>query len=173
MGILPGQYSLTGRIAATTDKNLPIDTLSATIADGQDDSFYLSGVYNKTTKTVDAFVVEDPVPAQNFATAYVRLVHAIYNANPLTLYATQAGDTVAAHWKAVGIAVAYRAAGAFTGLAPGVYDLGARYTDSTTNRIMLTGVSLLGGQTYTVNARGDNTGTTAATRDSLNSTPHS
>ena len=104
--IAPGQYSLTGRIAATTDKNLPIDTLSATIADGKYYSFYLSGPYSTTTKKVDAFIVEDPVPAQDFSTAYVRLVHAIYNANPLTLYGRPTGDTVTAHWTALGSAVA-------------------------------------------------------------------
>jgi len=53
-----------------------------------------------------------------------------------------------------------------------VYDLGTRFTDSTTNRITLTGVSLLRGQIYTINARGNNTATTGATRDSLSSTAH-
>jgi len=167
--IAPGQYALTGRIAATTDKDLPIDTLSAAIADGKSYSFYLSGPYNTATKNVDAFIVEDPVPAQDFSTAYVRLVHAIYNANPLALYARPVGDTVTAHWTAIGTAVAYKGAGAFATIAPGVYDLGARFTDSTTNRMTFTGVSLVRGQIYTISARGNNTATTGATRDSLSS----
>ncbi len=165
--IAPGQYTLTGRIAAATDKNLPIDTLSATIAAPKYYSFYLSGPYDAAAKKVDAFIVEDPVPAQDFSTAYVRLVHAIYNANPLTLYARPVGDTVTAHWTAIGTAVAYKGAGTFAAIAPGVYDLGTRFTDSTTNRITLAGVSLVRGQRYTVNARGNNTATTGATRDSL------
>jgi hypothetical protein len=167
--IAAGQYTLTGRIAATTDKNLPIDTLSATIADGKYYSFYLSGPYSTTTKKVDAFIVEDPVPTQDFSTAYVRLVHAISNANPLTLYGRPTGDTVTAHWTALGSAVAYKGADEFAAIAPGVYDLGARFTDSTTNRTTLTGVSLVRGQSYTINARGNNTATTGATRDSLSS----
>jgi hypothetical protein len=168
-GIVPGQYSLTGRIAAATDKDLPIDTLSATIADGQTYSFYLSGLYDAPTKKVDAFIVEDPVPTQDFSTAYVRLVHAIYNANPLTLYARPTGDTVTAHWTVLGSPVAYKGGGAFVAIAPGVYDVGARFTDSTTNRITLGGVSLVRGQIYSINARGNNTATTGATRDSLSS----
>ena len=167
--IAPGQYTLTGRIAAATDKDLPIDTLSATIADGKYYSFYLSGLYDAAAKKVDAFIVEDPVPSQDFSTAYVRLVHAIYNANPLTLYSRPTGDTVTAHWMVVGNPVAYKGANAFVSIAPGVYDLGARFTDSTTNRITLTGVSLVRGQRYSINARGNNTATTGATRDSLSS----
>ena len=172
LAIAPGQYTLTGRIAATTNKNRPIDTLSATIADGKYYSFYLSGPYNTTTKKVDAFIIEDPVPTQDFSTAYVRLVHAIYNANALTLYARPVGDTVTAHWTVIGTAVAYKGAGAFAAIVPGVYDLGARFTDSTTNRITLGGVSLVRGQIYTINARGNNTATTGATRDSLSNTPN-
>ena len=169
LGITPGQYSLVGRIADTVggNKDVPIDTLSAAIADGKYYSFYLSGLYDPATKKVDAFIVEDPVPTQDFSTAYVRLVHAIYNANPLTLYARPAGDTVTADWTAMGTAVAYKSGDAFAAIAPGVYDLGARFTDSTTNRITLAGVSLVRGQTYTINARGNNTATTGATRDSL------
>jgi len=171
--IAPGTHSITGRIAAATDKDLPIDTLHVTIADGKQYSFYLSGPYvTAPTKQVDGFFVEDPVPAQDFSTAYVRLVHAIYNANSLTLYARPVGDTVTAHWTALGTAVAYKGAGPFVAVAPGVYDLGTRFTDSTTNRITLTGASLLSGQIYSINARGNNTATTGATRDSLSSTAH-
>src|SRR4051812_27811522 len=39
--VAPGTYSLTGRIAATVDKDLAIDTLHGTIADGNRYSFYL------------------------------------------------------------------------------------------------------------------------------------
>src|SRR6266496_3463388 len=165
--IAPGQYTLTGRIAAATDKDLPIATVSVTIADGKYYSFYMSGFYNATAKTVDAFVVEDPVVAPtDFAVDAVRFVNAIANANPMTLYAksTTTGTEVA-----VGAAVAYKGAGPFTALPAGVYDLGTRYTDSTTNAISRTGVSFSGGRVYTVGARGDITitSTTAATRPIL------
>ena len=170
VAIAPGQYTLTGRIAAKTDKDLPIATVSTSIADGTYYSFYMSGFYNATAKTVDGFVVEDPVVAPtDFAVAAVRFVNAIANANPMTLYAksTTTGTEVA-----VGAAVAYKGAGPFTALPAGVYDLGTRYTDSTTNAISRTGVSFSGGRVYTVDARGDITitSTTAANRPILDNT---
>jgi hypothetical protein len=173
LAIAPGQYSLTGRIAAATNKDTMVDTFSTTIADAKTYSFYLSGLYDAGTKKADAFIVEDAVPAQDFSTAYVRLVHAIYNANPLTLYVRPTGDTVSAHWTAVGDPVAYKGGGTFVAIAPGVYDLGARSTDApTTNRMTTTGVSLVRGQAYTVNARGNDAAVTGSTRDSLSSTAH-
>src|SRR2546430_4969668 len=131
--IAPGQYTLTARIADTTGgfKDRPIDTFSATIADGKSYSVYLSGLYDSTAKHVDAFVVEDPVPEQfDYSVAYVRFVNAIYNANPLTLYAKNTDATVTTDSVVVGGAVAYKAPGAFTAVPNGVYNLIARYTRS-------------------------------------------
>jgi uncharacterized protein DUF4397 len=171
--IAPATYTLTGRIAAATDKDLPIDNVSASLADGKSYSFYLSGFYDTVNKRVDGFVAEDPLPATiDYSVAYVRLVHAIGNANALTLYARLTGDTVTAHWAAIGGAVSYKGAGAFMTIVPGVYDLGTRYTDSTTNKITRTGVSLAGGRVYTIGARGDITvvSTTATNRPFLDNT---
>ena len=58
----PGQYTLTGKITATVDKDRAIATVSSTLEDGKSYSFYMSGFYNTTAKTVDGFVVEDPLP---------------------------------------------------------------------------------------------------------------
>jgi hypothetical protein len=171
-GIAPGQHTLTGRIAAATDKNLPIATVTTTIADGKYYSFYMSGFYDATAKTVDGFVVEDPlVTATDYSVAYVRFVHAISNANPMTLYAKH---TVTGQETAVGAAVAYKGAGVFTALPQGVYDVSTRYTGSTTNAISRAGVSFLGGRTYTIGARGDITiaSTTATNRPQLDNTPN-
>ncbi len=64
------------------------------IADGKYYSFYMSGFYNATAKTVDAFVVEDLVVAPtDYSVATVRFVNAIGNANPLSLYAKSTADT--------------------------------------------------------------------------------
>ena len=173
LAINPGQYTLTGRIAAATDKDLAIATVSTTLDDGKYYSFYMSGFYNTTNKTVDAFVVEDPLSVQtqpiNYSVAYVRFVHAISNASPLTLYAR---NTVVLDTTAVGAAVTYKGAGAYTALPAGVYDLFARYTDSTTNKVARTGVSFLGGRIYTVGGRGDITivSTTATNRPFLDNT---
>jgi hypothetical protein len=172
LAITPGAYTLTGRIAATADKDLAIATVTATLDDGKYYSFYMSGFYNTTTKTSDAFVLEDPVtPATDYSVAYVRLVNAMANANPLTLYARYTtGDTTRVD--TLNVAVAYKGASGFTALPAGVYNLFARYTDSTTDKISRTGVSFLGGRIYTVGARGDITitSTTATNRPFLDNT---
>lgn len=171
--IAPGAHTLTGRIAAATDKDLPIATVNATIADGKYYSFYMSGFYNTTTKTVDAFVLEDPVgPPADYSMAYVRFVNTISNAtNPLILYAKYTtGDTTKVDTLTAG--VAYKGASTFATLPTGVYNLFARYQDSTANKIARAGVSFLGGKLYTVGARGDITitSTTATNRPFLDNT---
>lgn len=169
--IAPGNYTMTGRIAATTDKDLPIATIATTIADGKFYSLYMSGFYNTTTKTSDGFVVEDAYPAvADYSVAVVRLVNAIANTtNPLRLYAanTTTNDTVV-----INTAVAYKSGGPFTALPPGIYNLFARYADSTANKIVRNAVTLSGGRVYTVGARGDITitSTTATNRPFLDNT---
>ena len=168
--IVPGQYSLEGKIAATTDKDLAVAKVTATIADGKSYSFYMSGVYNTTAKTVEGFVVEDPfVAAIDYSVAYVRFVHAISNANPMTLYVknTTTGTEVA-----LGTAVAYKAAGEFKTVPNGVYDLSTRYAGAATNAISRTAVSFSAGKVYSVTARGDVTVTssTAINRPLLDNT---
>jgi hypothetical protein len=151
--IAPGQYVLRGTIAAATDKDLPISSLAVTIAPDRYYSFYQSGIYDAATKTVDAFIVEDPFTENvDYSVAYVRFVNAISNADAMTLYATDgtAGTEVAA-----GAAVSYRSTGAFTLLPGGVYDLSTRYAGSGTNVISRTAVSFGAGRVYTIAARGD------------------
>ena len=77
-----GQYTLSGRISAATDNGVTIGSVPATLAAGSAYSFYLSGPYNTTTKTSDAFLVTDALPAMDYTLAYVRFVNAIFNANP-------------------------------------------------------------------------------------------
>ena len=166
--IAPGQYTLTGKIAAATDKDLAISTVATTIADAKFYSFYMSGFYDATAKTVEGFVVEDPfVEPTDFTVATVRFVHAISNANPMTLYAksTTTGTEVA-----VGAEIVYKGAGTFTALPAGAYDLSARYTGLSTNALTRPGVSFLGGRVYTITARGDITAASSATCGSSNKT---
>ena len=166
----PGQYSFTGIVAAGADKDRTIATVTTTVADGKFYSLYLSGLYNTTAKTVDAFILDDTYSGTiDDSTAYVRFVHAIYNAAPLTLYAA---NTVTNDTLAVGAAVPYESAGAFTAIPTGLYNLFARYTDSTTNKVTRTAQSFLGGHFYTIAARGDITitSTTATNRPFLDNT---
>jgi hypothetical protein len=151
--IAPGTHTLAGKIAAATDKDLAISTASQNIEDGKYYSFYMSGLYNTTTKTVDNFVVEDAFsPPPDINTATVRFVNAIFNANPMTLYvkSTTSGAEVP-----IGSAVAYKGAGAFVNIPAGSYDISTRYNGVTTNALSRTGVSFNGGHVYTITARGD------------------
>ncbi len=166
----PGQYTLAGKISATVDKDLAIATATATLADGKKYSFYMSGFYNTTTKTVEAFVVEDEFPATyDYSTANVRFVNAISNSSPMTLYAK---NTTTSAEQSVGGLVAYKAAGTFVAVPPGTYDLNARLSGSTANAISRTAVSFSAGKYYTIGARGDMTvtSTTATNRPFLDNT---
>jgi hypothetical protein len=168
--ITPGQYTLTGKIAAATDKDLAIATAPATIADGKYYSFYMSGFYDATAKSVESFIVEDAfAPQFDYTAASVRFVNAISNSSPMTLYAK---NTTTGAEVAVGGAVAYKAGGAFTALPNAVYDLNTRVAGSTTNVITRTAVSFSAGRVYTIGARGDITvvSTTATTRPTLDNT---
>lgn len=168
--LVPGAYTFTGRIAATVDKDLVIASIPGTIENGKNYSVYLSGFYSTTAKTSDGFLVEDAFPAAiDYTVAHVRFVHAIANANPLTLYALNTTTTTEV---AVGAEISYKGAGAFVALPAGVYNLGARYAGATTNAISRTAVSFVAGRVYTIGARGDITvtSTTATNRPFLDNT---
>lgn len=153
VGIDPGQYTLSGRISDTTaDHNTAISGVQATLEDGKYYSYYQSGIYDSTAKTVDAFVVEDPFPAQiDYSVALVRFVNAISNSNPMTLYAA---NTAGGQETAVGGAVAYKSAGDFAELPGGSYNLVARATADSVTRKQ---VAFVVGHVYTVTAYGDMT----------------
>jgi uncharacterized protein DUF4397 len=166
--ITPGQTTLTGKIAAATDKDLSISPVTATLEDGKYYSYFISGIYDATGKKVDAFVVEDPIPTTIDPTqAYVRFVNAVSNSPAQTLFAT---STVTAKESAVGAAVAYKSAGTFTALPGGVYDLNTRVSGSSTNVITRTGVSFVAGRVYTVTSRGDQNSSVTANKPALDNT---
>jgi Domain of unknown function (DUF4397) len=169
--IEPGSYTLTGKIAATVDKDLVIATVPGTIENGKAYSVYLSGFYNTTTKNSDGFIVEDAFPADiDFAVAHVRFVHASSNANPMQLIATS--TTTATLVDTIGGVIAYKGAGAFEAVVPGVYNLATRYAGAGTNAITRAAVSFVAGRVYTIGARGDITvtSTTATNRPFLDNT---
>ena len=166
----PGQYALTGRISAATDKDLTISTVNTTLEAGKKYSFYMSGFYNTTAKTVEGFVVEDAFPEEiDWTKARVRFVNTISNSSPMTLYVK---NTATSAEVAAGAVVAYKAGGTFAVVDPGVYDLSARLAGQTTNTIARTAVSFSAGRVYTITARGDITvtSTTATNRPFLDNT---
>lgn len=167
-----GQVSLTGRIGTVADAGVTIATVPAPLADGKFYSLYLSGPYNATTKSSDAFIVEDPMPAFDYVKANVRFVNAIANApSPMVLWAksTTVGDSVAIGGPA---GIAYKGASAFVPIRGDAYDLVVRYPGSNTAVITLAAQSLSVGRVYTISSRGDITitSTTAANRPILNNT---
>jgi hypothetical protein len=166
--VVPGSYALAGKIAAATDKDLAIATLTASLDNGKFYSYYLSGIYDPAAKKVDAFVVEDPIPTTiDAAQAYVRFVNAISNSQPMTLYAksTTTGTEVA-----IGSTITYKAAGTFQAVPGGVYDLNTRAAGSATNVITRTAVSFVSGRVYTVSSRGDMVSTVTANKPALDNT---
>jgi Domain of unknown function (DUF4397) len=162
----PGSYTLSGRITATTDKGVAISNTSATLENGKFYSYYLSGIYNTASKTVEAFVVEDPLPTMDLTTTYVRFVNASSNSQPMTLHLKNASgaDTT------VGAAVAYKGASAFVRVDPGNYDISTYVAGSTTPVITKTGVSFNTGRVYTVTAYGDMTVATGTNKPTLDNT---
>jgi hypothetical protein len=157
----PGAYTFTGRIAATVDKDVVVARIPGTIAADKSYSVYMSGFYDATAKTVEGFVVEDVYPATiDFTQAYVRFVNASPNAQPMQMFAT---NTTTLTEAPVGAAVAYKAAGAFTAVPSGVYNLNARVTGSATNLFARASVSFLAGRVYTITGRGDATVSTTGT----------
>lgn len=166
----PGQYTFSGRIAATVDKDLPIASIPATLADGKAYTLYLSGFYNTASKTVDGFVIEDNIPSEfDYTQALVRFVNAISNSTPTTLTGrNQTSGTEVT----IGNAVAYKSAGAFAAVPEGIYDLSAFVTGATAPTYRRTAVTFSAGRVYTITSRGDITitSTTATNRPFLDNT---
>ncbi len=169
--ITPGSYTVAGTIAAATDKDLAISKVTTSLDAGKAYSFYMSGFYDATAKNVEGFVVvDDYAAAIDWTQSYVRFVNAVSNAAPMQLYAKNQTTTTES---AVGGVIAYKAAGAFTAVPSGVYDLSARFSGQTTNAFPTrTGVSFVAGKVYTVSALGDITvqSTTLTNRARLDNT---
>ena len=171
LAIDPGQYTFSGKIAAATDNLLAISSVPGTIETGKYYSFYQSGVYDATAKTVDAFVIEDVLPTGpiDYTVAQVRFVNAISNGTgPLNLFVTNTTTTTET---AIGGPVAYKAAGAFVGVPEGTYNIRAAYTGAATNLITRNTLSFVGGRFYTITARGSTATTTTLGLDFTSNQP--
>jgi hypothetical protein len=165
-----GSVAIAGKIATVTDNGVAVNTTTSNLENGKYYSFYTSGIYDAAAKKNDGFLVEDPLPATiDFtSTAYVRFVNASSNASALTLFAKNTSTNVETP---VGAAAAYKAAGAFTAVPVGIYDVSVRSGASGTNLATLAAVGFSGGRVYTIALRGDMTvtSTTAANRPILQS----
>jgi hypothetical protein len=166
-GLAPGQYTLKGTIAANTDKDLAVASLQTTLEANKIYSFYVSGFYNTTAKTEEAFIVEDPIPALDWAKSPVRFVNAISNSSPMTLIAR---DSSTKTETTIATTLAYKSAGAFVALPPGLYEFYATVAGSATKVIQRTGVTLAAGRIYSLSSRGDATATTGTNARQLDFT---
>lgn len=167
--IAPGSYTLSGRISGVTDHNHPISSTTASIDAGKFYSYYLSGIYSSTSKTVEGFFVEDPLPAFDYGMATVRFVNAISNAQPMAMVITSQTITGATETP-VGSTVAYKSAGTFVKVPADIYTVVTRYAGSSTNVITRKDVSFAAGRVYTVTAYGDITATTGSAKPALDNT---
>lgn len=155
--VAPGQATISGKISASTDKNLAISNVTTNLEAGKFYSFYQSGIYDAATKTAEGFVVEDVMPPRDFTVAHVRFVNASAGTAPMTLYAK---NRVTGEEVALGAAVPYKSAGAFVALplyVDGVltgFDLATRAAGSSTNVFARTAVTFSPGRAYTITARG-------------------
>lgn len=171
----PATYSFTGVVPAlaTVNPNVVVATLSTAIEAGKFYSLYTCGIYNTTTKTTDAFIVEDKIPAGNQALANVRFVNTISNAT--ASFDLVVKNTTTLTEQVVATNIGYKAASNFATVPNGVYEIYARYTGTAPNIISRTGtsvVSFIAGRTYTISSRGDMTvtGATATNRPFLDNT---
>lgn len=158
VAIAPGNFTLTAKKAAT---DTTISTVTQTIAAGKYYSYFMSGLYNATTLTAEAFVVEDAIPAAfDYTKALVRFVNAIPNGTgDITLTVTNTSTTTATD---VGAATAYKAGSAFIAVAEGAYTAQGKYGATNVTGLSRTSFNLIGGHAYTLTARGTTVGNAVA-----------
>jgi hypothetical protein len=171
-GVNAGQAQFSSKLSDTipTALNVTVSTATVNIEAGKTYSYYMSGIYNATARTSDAFIVEDPyLETIDFTQAFVRFVNASHNSQPMILYAK---NTTTGVEVPIGGAVAYKAGGTFVAVPNGLYDLSLRLPNSTTNLVVRAGVQLAFLRTNTITLRGDMTvtSTTAANRPFLDNT---
>jgi Domain of unknown function (DUF4397) len=158
--LTPGTVTLTGRISATTDNGLSVSSVSAPLERDRFYSYFMSGVYSTTTKTTDAFLVEDKLPTTfDYTKSYVRVVNGSPNAPSLAWTSQLQGSTTVVP---VASGVAYKSASELVTITPGLTDVSVALTGNPP--VLLTGVNFLGGHVYTIALRGDITNTVVANR---------
>jgi hypothetical protein len=156
--IAPGQYTLTGRIAATADNGLPISTMSTTLTDGKFYTYIMSGIYSAASKTSDAFIIEDALPTTfDYTKAYIRIVNASVNAPRIGVSSKLQGTS---NNVLVGQQVQYKGASPFVTIEPGLTDLTV-VLDNNPTPFVFTNFNLFGGHVFTLTLRGDATSSTA------------
>jgi hypothetical protein len=149
--VTPGTYDLQAKMADTLQRATIVSTVNTALSAGKAYSYYMSGAYDATLKTAEAFVVEDNFPAMDWTQAYVRFVNAGPTSAPLTLYGTN--TTLATPEAAIGAITAYKAGSAFVGVPTGSYNLAAKDAGGV-SKVTRTAVQFSAGRVYTITLRG-------------------
>jgi hypothetical protein len=162
--LAPGQYTFSSKIAAATDNGLATSSSAATLAEGKFYTYFSSGIYNTTSKSADAFIVEDILPTSfDYTKTYLRVVNASSNAPTISVTAKNqtSGQVVT-----VATNVPYKSASEFATFAPGLSDVTVTFGTVTA---VFTGVNFIGGHVLTLALTGDATSTVAANALTLRS----
>lgn len=140
--------------------NLEIASVVASVQNKKNYSFYVCGLFDKTTQKADAFIIEDKLPAPDTGAAYIRLVNPAPGTSTLSLettrtYKVDGVDVVDVATPING--VAYKTASEFVKVPSGSYTF--RCIDQATNKIVTrTATNLLRNRIYTFTMRGDMVG---------------
>lgn len=171
----PASYTFKGIIpdGAAVDPKVVVANIPGTLQGDKSYSFYTCGIYNVVNKTTDAFILEDKIPAVDPTGASIRFVNTISNAP--SGFDLVVKNTVTLIEYPIAKNVVYKTGSPFVLVPTGVYEMYARYPNTTANIISRNGtstVSLLAGQAYTISSRGDITvtGAAAANRPFLDNT---
>ncbi|RYF26818.1 MAG: DUF4397 domain-containing protein [Flavobacteriales bacterium] len=146
---------------SSTNATIPNTVVASVDKDIEEDKYYsifTSGVYNATTKTTDAFLIEDNFPTvADTAQANIRIVNSGFNTSTLdmilTLSKTVNGivriDTVK-----IASDVPYKSASQFVGFRPGAYSIVV--TDKASGKkVTRAATSFLRDRAYTLALRGN------------------
>lgn len=158
--LAPGAYALTGHSSVPADNGAVVSSVNTTVEAGKFYSYFMSGVYSTTSKTTDAFLVEDKLPTTfDYTKSYLRVVNASVNAPPIS-----ASTKLQAGTDAVVVAtnVPYKGASDIVTIAPGLTDITITLAGSPP--VTVTGFGFVGGHVYTMALRGDVTSTVTANK---------
>jgi hypothetical protein len=161
--LTPGAYALTGRIGSATDNGVVVSTLNGTVEAGKFYSYFASGIYSTTSKTTDAFMVEDKLPTTfDYSKSYVRVVNGSVNSPSISASTRLQGGTTDV---TVATNVLYKGASDIITIAPGLTDV--TVTLAGAPPVVFTGVGFSGGHVYTIALRGDINSTVTANKLAL------
>lgn len=140
--------------------NIETSSITKTVEDGKNYSYYTSGIYDYTTKKSDAFIIEDVLPAADTSIAYIRVVNPGHNTTALSLELTQTFTSTIPGIPPLVIVttpitgVAYKTASAYTPVKQGAYTL--RLIDTPSGKVVTRAATgFIKGRLYTFTLRGN------------------